>query len=287
MSDSPRQRLERARRQGPAALAQACAALLAASRGLDPAAANRALAQNRELSGLIAAIAPVEPLAARLGELAAAARCIGCAACCRTSSPTLYAEDLPRLRAAGLGWESLVTLRAGERVHSARLGGLRTLEQELIKLREQGGACAWLGAKGCAIYEQRPLQCRWLECWSGRHAGQLADRPRLGREELLAGDPTALALAREYELKLPAAGLHQALAGAAGGQAEATTQALALLELDHGLRAAISGRYGYSADALYCILGRPAREVAANYGLVLAVEKDRPVLRRQANQGLS
>ena len=274
------QRLEQAHSHGPGALAQACAALLAEARGVDQAAAARAVAQDRKLAGLIAETAPAERLAACLQDLAQAARCIGCATCCRTSSPTLYAEDLPRIGAAGLGWESLVTLRAGEKVHSARLGGLQTLEHELIKLREQGGACAWLGEGGCAIYEHRPLQCRWLECWSGRHAGQLGERPRLNREALLAEDQTALALAREYEVKLPAAGLHQALADASQG--ENSAPALALLELDHRLRAAISERYGYSLEALYLVLGRPAREVAANYGLDLILEGEALVLRSKS-----
>lgn len=276
------ERLEQTRSTGPGALAQACAALLAAARGIDQAAAARALARDQELGRLIAEAAPTARLAARLDALARAARCLGCATCCRASSPTLYAEDLPRLKAAGLGWESLVTLRTGEKVHSARLGGLQTLAQELIKLRERGGVCAWLGEKGCAIYGQRPLQCRWLECWSGRHAGQLDDRPRLGREELLADDPTALALSREYEAKLPAGELHQALSGAAVGEDGASAQALALLELDHRLRAAITERYGYSPEALCLILGRPAREVAANYGLELALEGETPVLRSKS-----
>ncbi|MCF8099829.1 MAG: YkgJ family cysteine cluster protein, partial [Desulfarculaceae bacterium] len=179
-----------------------------------------------------------------------------------------------------LGWESLVTLRAGEKAHSARLGGLQTLEHELIKLRERGGACAWLGDEGCGIYEHRPLQCRWLECWSGRHAGQLGERPRLNREALLAEDQTALALAREYEVKLPAAHLHQALADAAQGKD--TAPALALLELDHMLRGAISERYGYSPQALDLVLGRPAREVAANYGLELSLEGETLVLRSKS-----
>ena len=280
MSDSLIQRLHEATSHGPGAMAQACAALLAEARGVDTAAAARAVSRDRELSGLIAETASAERLAACLQDLAQAARCIGCATCCRASSPTLYAEDLPRLKDAGLGWENLVTLRAGDKAHSARLGGLQTLEHELIKLRERDGACAWLGEGGCGIYEHRPLQCRWLECWSGRHAGQLGERPRLSREELLAEDPTALALAREYEVKLPAADLHQALADAAQGKD--TAPALALLDLDHGLRAAINERYGYNSEALYLVLGRPAREVAGNYGLELSLEGETLVLRSRS-----
>lgn len=281
--DSPLMaRLQAALAQGPAALMAACAEELGARRGIDALGAARALGRDAELARLAAAQAPAGELAARLAALAAAPRCLGCGSCCRVSSPTLYAEDLPRLRAAGIGWEGLITLRAGERAYSARLGRFQVLGQELIKLREQGGACAGLTPRGCGLYEQRPLQCRWLECWSGRHAGQLGDRPRLGREALLADDDTALALASEYEAKVSAAQLHAALAAAAEGDTEAAEQALALLELDHRLRAGISAKFGYAPEALPLILGRSAREVAANYGLEVAVENDKPVLRRKA-----
>jgi len=273
-------RLTQAAANGPAALAQACAHELAAGRGIDAPGAARAVATDAGLSRLLAVGAPVTELAACLAALATAARCLGCGSCCRVSSPTLYQEDALRLEAAGLGWRDLYTLRPGEQAFSARLGRLEALDAELIKLREEHGACAQLTAKGCAMYEHRPLQCRWLECWSGRHAGQLEDRPRLSRADLLAGDDTALALAQEYEVKVPAEELHAALAAASAGEPSGTEQALALMERDHRLRAGISARYGYGPEALPLILGRSAVEVAANYGLELVVEGDRPVLRK-------
>lgn len=275
-------RLQAARAQGPAALLAACAAELGARRGIDAPGAASAVAKDAELSRLAAADASPQELATRLMALAKAERCLGCGSCCRVSSPTLYAEDLPRLREAGIGWEALIALRAGERVYSARLGRFQVLERELIKLREENGACTCLTPHGCGMYEQRPLQCRWLECWSGRHAGQLTDRPRLGRDELLADDHTALALAREYEAKVPAGELHAALAAAAEGDAEASEQALTFLERDHRLRAGISAKFGYAPEALPLILGRPALEIAANYGLEVAVENESPILRRKA-----
>ncbi|MCF8032108.1 MAG: YkgJ family cysteine cluster protein [Desulfarculaceae bacterium] len=275
------ERLSAAAAQGTASLLEACALELSARRGLDHQGAAKAVAGDAELARLIAADAPPGELAARLSALAGAGRCLGCGSCCRVSSPTLYAEDLPRLRRAGLGWEELYTLRAGEKVFSARLGRFQVLDDELIKLRERGGACVRLTPRGCGMYEQRPLQCRWLECWSGRHAGQLTDRPRLGRPDLLASDETALALAGEYEAKVPAEELHAALAGAAAGDAQATDKALALLELDHRLRAGISAKYGHAPESLPLILGRPAVEIAANYGLELTLQDGRPALRKK------
>ena len=112
--------------------------------------------------------------------------------------------------------ERLYTLRAGEMVYSARTKRTAPLEAELVKVREHpGGGCIFIQENKCVIYNSRPLQCRHLECWSGRDAGELKDRPRLKRAALYADDQTALELAREYEIKLPAAEFARALAAAA------------------------------------------------------------------------
>jgi Fe-S-cluster containining protein len=189
------------------------------------------------------------------------------------SSPTLYAEDLACLGPGGLARSQLLTLRAGELAHSSRLGRVLALPRELIKLREApAGGCACLAGSRCGVYARRPRQCRHLECWSGRHAGQLEDLPRLSRAEVYAGDETALGLMAEYETRLPAAGLNDLLAQAAGGGDQARREVLALMAQDHRLRAGISGRYGYPPDELDLLLGRPSWELARSHGLVLALD---------------
>lgn len=273
---------------GAAGLATACGQALRRSRGLDAPGAAALVAD--ELGAALAAClgprpeAALRDLAGRLEELAGRPACLGCGTCCRLSSPTLYAEDLPLIGGQGLPRGALYSLRAGERVYSARLGRSLALEQDLVKLREapQGG-CRFLEGNRCGVYHHRPLQCRHLECWSGRHAGQLEGRPRLGRRDLFAGDPTALALLREYELRLPGAELAQALAAAAQGGGQAP--ALAFLELDHALRAGIGARHGYDPPELDLLLGRPARAVAWAHGLELALDAlGRPCLTRLARR---
>jgi Fe-S-cluster containining protein len=264
-------RLAGALAQPARAWAEAAAAL-AELRPMDPAGAAAVLEADPEVRGLF----PQGPeaavgLARRLEALAAARRCLGCGTCCRTSSPTLYAEDLERLGPAGIPRRALYCLRAGETVHSARLGRRSALERELIKLAEApAGGCRFREAAGCAVYDSRPLQCRVLECWSARHAGMLEGRPRLDRARLLAGDETALALAAEYDAKLPAVELARALEAAAAGDSASADQALAMLELDHRLREGAARRYGYGPEDLALMWGRPGLAVAAAYGLAPA-----------------
>jgi Fe-S-cluster containining protein len=269
---------------GAAGLEAACGQALHDLRGLD--APGQAAVLAAQLGDALASCLTAEPqpalidLVRRLEELARRPACLGCGTCCRVSSPTLYVEDLPLIGQGGLDRTALYTLRAGERVWSARLGRSLALEQDLIKLREapQGG-CSFLEGSRCGLYASRPLQCRHLECWSGRHAGQLEGRPRLARRDLFAQDAIALALLAEYDLRLPGQELAQALATAAQGGGQAP--ALALLELDHGLRAGIQARYGYDPREMDLLLGRPARAVAWAHGLELALDRQgRPCLSR-------
>jgi hypothetical protein len=90
----------------------------------------------------------------------------------------------------------------------------------------------------------------------------------------LAEDDTAMQLMAEYDVKLPAAEISTALRLAARGDAAAGDEALAALELDHRLRAAISQRYGYSPADLELILGRDLIQVARGHGLVPELDKD-------------
>lgn len=286
-ADLPQLLLDGLKQAGPLGLRQAALSALAASRNLDAPGALAVLEGDPGLGEMLArtAAAGAEQaeelaagLAARLGELARAPTCLGCATCCRASSPTLYDRDLELVHGSGLTRADLVTLRVGERAFSARLERSLVLDQELIKLRWlAGGACAFLQANRCGIYEQRPLQCRQLECWSGRHAGQLAGLPRLTRSQIYADDATALALIAEYESKLPAAQITQALEAVALGGDQAP--ALGMMELDHRLRAGIHARYGYAPQELGLLLGRPARELARGWGLDLAADSQgRPCL---------
>ena len=266
--------IQRARREGGgSALRRALARGLRRLRALDPPGARAVVADDEELNRLLAGGAGPAELAARLGELAAARRCLGCGTCCRASSPTLYLEDRELVGPGGLEFEMLYTLRAGELGYSARLGRSLVIEQDLLKLRERPGAgCILLAGNRCTRYQSRPLQCRWLRCWEERHAGQLEGRPRLDRRLLLADDPTALALMDEYDAKLPAAELARLFTAAAAGDRQAAGQALALVELDHRLRAAVGERYGYGPERLLLMWGRPALEVARGHGLALELD---------------
>ena len=254
---------------------QAAAEMLQSLRPMHPAGAAKVAAGDEKLAALLAAGAGAAPILARLEELAAARTCLACGTCCVTSSPTLYREDLGLVRSGAIPLSRLFALRAGERAFSARLQKSAPLETELIKLAEAPeGGCVFLENCLCSVYASRPLQCRTLKCWEDSHAGKLEGLPRPGREDILAGDETALTLAREYDLKIPARELDQALWAVAAGDDRAGRRALELLELDHRLRAGAKARYGFDRTYLALLWGRPGPEIISAYGLSLALDQN-------------
>ncbi len=259
--------ISRAAGLGPQALARACEQVLASLRPMDQAGARAVVAGDEALARAILAHEPRTALK-RIRELASARACIRCATCCRNSSPALLEPDAHLLGSGGPGLEAFYTLRAGERVFSHRDGTSGLLERELIKPREEAGACVFLDGRSCGIYERRPLQCRTQRCWA---PAPPPSAPPLTRAQALASDPTALELAREYDLKIPAAELDGIFSAAARGEPPALARAKELVALDERLRRAIELRYGYTQHQLLLILGRPAREVARAYGLAVAL----------------
>ena len=207
------------------------------------------------------------------GEQDPQTSCRKCAKCCRTSSPTLYAEDEEGIRGGQLDRLRLYTLRAGEMVHSSRLDRDMALEQDLVKVMEgREGGCAFLDGDLCSVHPHHPLQCRHFECWSSRNAGDLEGRARLDRRDLFKDDGTALQLIAEYDVKVPAARLATLLA-------ERSPEAIDLIDLDYRLRGGMEEKLGYDQTVLGLMLGRPAIVVARAHGLDVSVDEDgKPVL---------
>ncbi len=118
--------------------------------------------------------------------------CLRCGDCCRQGSPTLYVEDMTILRQGIIKRLDLLTLRPGEIGFSNATQDLVLLPEERIKIKEKPGGreCLFLDSetKGCSIYEDRPLQCRVMECWNPDNFQGLNSHTFLSRKELLNPD---------------------------------------------------------------------------------------------------
>jgi Fe-S-cluster containining protein len=94
--------------------------------------------------------------------------CRRCGTCCRKGGPALHREDITLLRRGGISHSDLITVRIGEPAYSPLVDRIEPSAFELVKLA--GTAASWTcrffsaADNRCSIYEDRPLECRLLNC---------------------------------------------------------------------------------------------------------------------------
>lgn len=190
--------------------------------------------------------------------------CTRCGDCCAGGGPALHAEDRP-LVGTVLAFSDLVTLRAGEPAHDQPSGLVLPLGSEIVKVAGSDVArgkwsCRFYQVSGvgetkggCSIYENRPLECRLLDCRDTSALEGVYGAGRLARLDLLPMDSVPATLLREHEAACPA-GRAVELARTPGKEAAG---ALAeILAYDRAFRAALCER-GMGEGELLFLLGRP------------------------------
>lgn len=182
--------------------------------------------------------------------------CVRCGECCRSGGPALHLEDLDLMRKGVVSAGDLITYRAGEFVRDQPADALVPLESEIVKLRGsgQGRTCVHYDAEkpGCAIYENRPAECRALKCWDTSELEAMYCVDRVARADILG--PGAMEIVNEHERRCPA-GRAIELARSGGGM-----ELDEMLRYDESMRETLTGR-GASPEELNFLLGRPLRTV--------------------------
>jgi Fe-S-cluster containining protein len=196
--------------------------------------------------------------------------CLHCGECCRQGSPTLYVEDEPILRRGIIKRWELLTLRAGEIGFSWVTQDLVLLPEERLKVKENPGgrACLFLDSEAseCLIYNDRPLQCRTMECWNPENYQGLDSRVFLSRKDLLNPDDPLVALIDTHSNRCSVSDLQQALGRIKRGFADAQDEALDILFFDQNLREYLDREQGISPENQLFLVGRPVLDLIHSFG---------------------
>jgi Fe-S-cluster containining protein len=204
--------------------------------------------------------------------------CLRCGDCCRQGSPTLYFEDLPILRRGVIKRMDLLTLRSGEVGLSNETRELVLLAEERIKVKEKPGGreCFFLEPKtnGCRIYEDRPLQCRVMECWNPDHFQDLETQTFLSRKALLNPEDPLIAVIETHSKRCAMEDLQRALSRAQRGFAEAEEEALDILFFDEHLRRHLEEEKGINRDNQLFLFGRPVSNLITSFGFRIEEDRD-------------
>jgi Fe-S-cluster containining protein len=198
------------------------------------------------------------------------AYCLRCGECCRKAAPGLRQADLQRLGPSGITMAQLLTLRRGERAWSELKRTPINLAQEMVKLRPTTeGACPFLRAEdaSCTIYEDRPLECRVLECWNPDGFNRVNQSPRLARKGVIIalGLEPLLALVNEHERLVPFSRALELAGKPRQTRPGGDTLLLAeIIQTDERLRRVAMQTHSVPEDALDFLFGRPLRTSLGN-----------------------
>ena len=203
--------------------------------------------------------------------------CIRCGECCLTSSPTLQADDLPKLKKGLIKTHDLYTIRAGELVRDNIQNQLKFAENELIKLKEKGPGkgCLYYDEKGraCKIYEYRPAQCSALYCWDEQEFIRVHKGPKLERKTIIH-DGVLLGLVEQHESKCSYRLIDNLVQQIETQGTAAVDELIALLRFDHELRPFVSEKMGLDLNDMDLIFGRPLTKTITMFGLKVIQQPD-------------
>lgn len=198
--------------------------------------------------------------------------CQRCGTCCKAGGPALHLEDRDLVAGGKIPLKDLYTIRKGELARDNVQGTLQPVTSELIKIK--GVGCSWTccyygpESKGCTIYEDRPLECRVLNCRDTAAIEAIYDRQRLTRKDLLDAVPHLWDLVEGHEEKCSYRVLAEMAARLKKGPNQAAADNLVeMVGYDAHLRELITEKGRPDPALLDFLFGRPLTDTLPGFGL--------------------
>lgn len=204
--------------------------------------------------------------------------CVQCGTCCRKGSPSLQLEDLELLQAGRIPWNQLVTLRRGEPVQSPFDRKPFFLLDERIKMRERADTqeCVFFNADTClcAIYADRPVQCRAQACWDPAPAQDLAKQPYLTRRDIFKSVDLLLEIILEHDKRCSFRKLNDAFDRLIETKGETVGEVLEILSYEEHFRNFIGEKLKVPSDQVELVFGRSLTDLVPLFGFRVIEESD-------------
>ncbi|MDJ0667030.1 MAG: YkgJ family cysteine cluster protein [Desulfobacterales bacterium] len=190
--------------------------------------------------------------------------CRRCGECCRKGGPAFHPIDRPLIEKGLIPAACLYTIRPGEPVYDNVAGRLAFAKTDIIKIKGRGDhwTCCFLAANGhgCEIYQNRPAECRCMQCWDTREIETLYRQERLSRRDLVGTVEGLWELIAHHEERCAyrrVQELSSQMASATERREKAMAEIRDMVRYDESLRQLLVEQGRAQADMLDFLLGRP------------------------------
>lgn len=206
--------------------------------------------------------------------------CRRCGECCQKGGPAFHHIDRPLIEKGLIPAACLYTIRPGEPVRDNVAGRLAFAEADIIKIKDRGDewTCCFLEADGasCRIYQDRPVECRRMQCWDTRAIEALYQQQRLTRRDLLGAVDGLWDLIAHHEGRCSYTRLQElATQLASDDRAAAMAEIQGMVRYDESLRELLVAKGQARQDMLDFLLGRPLTQTLPGFHIRVEHKDDR------------
>ncbi len=209
--------------------------------------------------------------------------CVRCGTCCNVSSPMLLKEDMALFVSNLLNDTNTYTVRVGEPLYNRKEQAIHFAPFEVIKICEYNGCQMYVrgieGPAECAIYEDRPVQCRDYKCWHAEPPMEGLEGRSLTRADLFGTIQPLYEVIKRHEEVCPYEVMTDLISSIERGDEDKVEALLDMLKFDLTTRGFLSERFGLSKSAMNLVLGRPMFDRIRLLGLEVVQEEDGFILR--------
>jgi Fe-S-cluster containining protein len=170
-----------------------------------------------------------------------------------------------------LSWSHVYTIRKGEKVFSPIENRFLTLNAEMIKIKEipKTKLCLFFvsnqdRASECAIYGNRPLQCKAQKCWDTRDIEKTFKKVKLTRKEIIRGHNALVELIDAHDERCKTADFYTAMT-----DFQENNRSYALWDIvayDMEFRRLITAQLSVQQEEIDFLFGRSFHELLNAYG---------------------
>ena len=204
--------------------------------------------------------------------------CIRCGTCCLKGGPALHHEDTKILCEGHVGYQHLITIRAGEMVYNPAKEKPDPVLNEMVRVAGRDGspACFFYdeGKKSCGIYRNRFLECRVLKCWDTSEILSVIGRNTIQRSDIMNPDDPVVDVIKSHEEECSSYEVESLLAALSAGK-DRTGALKRLSELvlrDNAIRSFALTELELKKEFEYFIFGRPLSRILDERGISLSLQ---------------